>query len=35
MEAIPLTNRFIDATLISMIAAHQQYSVDHKKGLTA
>ena len=35
MEAIPLTNHFIDETLISMIAAHQQYSVDHKKGLAA
>ena len=32
MEAIPLTNRFIDETLISMIAAYQQYCAQHIKG---
>jgi hypothetical protein len=32
MDAIPLTNRFIDATLISMIAAYQQYCAQHVKG---
>jgi len=32
MEAIPLTNRFIDETLISMIAAYQQYCAQNIKG---
>lgn len=31
MEAIPLTNHFIDETLVSMIAAHQAYTVSHNK----
>lgn len=35
MDAIPLTNRFIDEALISMIAAHQLYSSEHKKGQPA
>jgi excisionase family DNA binding protein len=32
MEAIPLTNHFIDETLISMIAAYQQYCTENVKG---
>ncbi len=32
MEAIPLTNHFIDETLISMIAAYQQYCAENVKG---
>jgi excisionase family DNA binding protein len=32
MDAIPLTNRFIDETLISMISSHQEYSAAAKKG---
>jgi len=32
MDAISLTNRFIDETLISMIAAYQQYCAQHVKG---
>jgi hypothetical protein len=32
MEAIPLTNHFIDETLISMIAAYQQYCAQNVKG---
>jgi excisionase family DNA binding protein len=35
MEAIPLTNRFIDATLISMIAAYQRYYAQNVKGEAA
>lgn len=31
LEAIPLTNRFIDETLISMISAYQEYSAQHSK----
>jgi len=31
MDAIPLTNRFIDETLIAMIASHQAYSAALKK----
>lgn len=32
MDAIPLTNRFIDETLISMISAHQAHSAAPKEG---
>lgn len=35
MEAIPLTNRFIDQTLISMIAAYQRYYAQNVKGEAA
>jgi excisionase family DNA binding protein len=31
-ESIPLANRFLDETLVSMIAAHQAYPATHKKG---
>lgn len=31
MDAIPLTNRFIDETLIAMISSHQAYSATSKK----
>ncbi len=34
-EAIPLANRFIDETLVSMIAAHQQYKSAGKEGYPA
>jgi DNA-binding transcriptional MerR regulator len=32
MEAIPLANRFIDETLVSMIAAHQSFSDNRNEG---